>query len=217
MDFHLRKDVRERNGLDVGYLRHVVCDPETREVISLVVQLRGLEGHVVILPIGAVETGDEDAVYTRLTSEQFDQLDTYDYERNVAPPPAEYDEETSSSDQVQEPIDVPDVPPVGAAEGITSVAYTPILEIWRNVPDGSLIFDETTVVEAKDGELGHVRHVLADDETRRLSGFIVEKGFLFTRDIEVPMDLVARMRSDRILLRVARAEVDVPDEELPGG
>lgn len=213
MDFHLHCHVRQRNGLDAGELRHVVCDPETREVISLVVYEGGLDGRAVILPIGAVDSADDDAVYTELTGDQFDRLERYAYALNVAPPPADLDPDTVSSDQLQEPIDVPDVPPVGAATGITSIAFTPILEIWRNVPAGSVILDDMTIVEASDGELGRVRHVLADDETRRVTGLVVEKGFIFTRDVEIPMDWVTNFGTERVALSVSKAEVEAASQE----
>jgi uncharacterized protein YrrD len=213
MDFHLHSDVRERDGLTVGELRHVVCDPETRQVISLVVQQSGVEGRAVIVPIGTVQSGDDDAVYLELDGGQFEALDSYAYARNVAPPPADVDPSTRSSDQLQEPIDVPDVPPVGAASGITSIAFTPVLEIWRNVPDGSLIFDDGTVIEATDGEAGHLRHVLADDETRRLTGLVVEEGFFFTQEVEVRMECVSELTSERIRLTVGRSALEPPYEE----
>jgi uncharacterized protein YrrD len=206
MDFHLLRDVRQRDGGKLGELRHVVCDPNTQTVLSLVVQHVGLAGTAVVVPIGAVERSDEDAVYLTLFPEQFDRLEKYAYGQNVAPPPAEYDPSTVSEDFPQELLDVPNVPPVGAAEGITSIAFTPLIAAWLNVPEGSAVIDDATAVSAQDGDIGYVKHVLTDDQGN-VSGFVVEKGFLFTKDIEVPLSWVQELRSGSLDLNVSKAEV----------
>jgi uncharacterized protein YrrD len=208
MDFHIHSDVRRTDGGKLGELRHVVLDPDVRHVISLVVQETGLDGHAVVVPSDDVDSADEDAVYLSLSREQLDQLPRYAYGRNVAPPPADLDPEVASSDQVQEPIDVPDVPPVGAATGITSIAFTPIVEIRRNLPPEAVVIDDHTVVTATDGDIGHVRHVLEDDQTRRVTGFVVQKGLLFSHDVDVPIDWLAGVQGHRLALRIDKRSVE---------
>jgi len=208
MDFHIHSNVRGPDGDKLGELRHAVLDPDVRHVISLVVQETGLDGHAIVVPSDDVSSADDDAVYLTLSREQLDQLPRYAYGRNVAPPPADVDPETTSSDQVQEPIDVPDVPPIGAAAGISSIAFTPIMEIRRNLPADAVVIDDHTVVAATDGEIGHVRHVLEDDETRRVTGFVVQKGFVFSHDVEVPIDWLAGVQGHRLVLRVDKRSVE---------
>ncbi|MBV9281069.1 MAG: PRC-barrel domain-containing protein, partial [Chloroflexi bacterium] len=157
--------------------------------------------------------GDDDAVYLQASAGQLDHLQAYAYGVNLAPPPADVDPETRSADLPQEPIDIPDVPPVGAAEGITTTAFTPILEVVRNLPEDSIVIDDGTVVSAADGNLGHVRSVLLDDGTRAVTGLLVRTGWVFTRDVEVPLAWVASIGSERITLAMDRAAVFAADEE----
>ena len=207
MDFHIHSNVRRTDGGKLGELRHVVLDPDVRHVISLVVQESGLDGHAVVVPSDDVDSSDGDAVYLSLSREQLDQLPRYAYGRNVAPPPADLDPDVASSDQVQEPIDVPDVPAVGAATGITSIAFTPIVEIRRNLPPDAVVVDDHTIVAATDGDIGHVRRVRQDDQTRKLTSFIVHKGVVFAHDVHIPIDWLAGVEGHRLVLRVDKRAV----------
>jgi len=213
MDFHLFADVRQSDGGKLGELRHVIYDPQTRQVPSIVVQPTGPQGAAVIVPIGVVDAADDNGVYLSLSPEAFDALQPYAFGVNVAPPPAEYDPSTHTADLDEEFVDVPNVPPVGAAEGITSIAYTPILEVQRNISADDLVIDDGTVVEALDGEIGRVEHVLVGDDTRQVTGFLVEKGALFPRSAQVPMDWVASIEGDRISLNVDRTAVEAAQHE----
>lgn len=202
MDFHLLSDVRQRDGGKLGELRHVVYDPEMRRVVSLVVQQTGLDGASLIVPIEPVVESDDDGVYLTLTVEQFDALEPYAYGRNIAPPPADVADEISSSDYEQEPADVPDVPPIGAASGITTIAFTPIVEVLRNIPDGAITIDDQSIVSATDGDIGRVEHVLMEDETKKIRGFIVETGSVVTHSWEIPMAWVRSIQPGAVLLNV---------------
>lgn len=213
MDFHLLADVRETAGPKLGELRHVVCDPGTRQVHSIVVKPSAADVGAVVVPIDAVDAADDDAVYLSLDEEEFTGLERYAFARNIAPPPAEYDPRNPSADEEQEPIDVPDVPPVGAAEGITSIAYTPILEVQRNIPDADVVLDDTTTVHATDGDLGRVEHVLVSDDSLQVTGLIVEKGLLVQRSLEIPVEWVADMAPGLVVLNVDRRAVETAQTE----
>jgi uncharacterized protein YrrD len=207
MDFHIHGSVRQIDGRKLGELRHVVLDPDVRHVISLVVQESGFDGHAVIVSADDIDSADGTSVYLSLSREQLDQLPRFAYGRNVAPPPADVDSEVTSSDQAQEPVDVPDVPPVGAAAGITSIGFTPIVEIRRNLPPDAIVVDDHTIVAATDGDIGHVRHVRQDDQTRQLTSFVVRKGFVFAHDVHIPIDWLAGVQGHRLMLRVDKRTV----------
>jgi uncharacterized protein YrrD len=215
MDFHFLADVRQVDGGTVGELRHIVVDSETREVRSLVAQQTGLDGHAVVVPIGTVDSADDDATYLHLTERQFRSLESFAYARNIAPPPAEVDPETWSSD-IDEDVpglpDVPDVPPVGAAAGISTIAFMPILEVTENVPEGSVVLSDTTMVQALDGQLGTLTHVHADDETRRVTAFDVQTRGVFVREVQVPADAVASLDPESLTVELTLARLLPPQE-----
>jgi sporulation protein YlmC with PRC-barrel domain len=209
MFFHLGSGVRQREGQKLGELRRIGYDPETQQIAYLVVEHSGFEGPEVLVPIDAVQSADDDAVYLELSQEQFDGLEDYDDTRNIAPPP---DADHMAVDEIQDPFDVPDVPPVGAATGIESIGFTPVVEETVHLPPGEQVIDSGSSVWATDGKIGHVRDVLVSDETDRITSLVVESGWLFLHDTEIPFEWVANVRPETIILNVDRATVEASAE-----
>src|SRR5947209_14909507 len=161
MDLYFNVTVEQRDGDTLGHLQAVVCDPETREVRDLVVEgARWGEGPV-LLPIGAVDSADDDAVIVALSDDQYDSLRLFADSINVAPPP----DADNSADFEEEPIDIRDVPPVGAATGIESIAFTPIIEEVPHISATDAVLSKNSIIYATDGELGHLRALTVEDQT----------------------------------------------------
>lgn len=201
MQLHLGADVRGREDEKLGELRRVLYDPATGEVTSLVVQHSGFDERRMLVPIGAIDTADHGGVVLALSRDQFEGLEEAGERYNVAPPP------TADNLEVAEnlaPEEVPDVPPVGAATGVESIAFTPVVEETSFAPEGIEGVDGDTVIQALDGELGRVADILVDDQTRRIQGFAVEKGLIFKSEVEVPGDVVSEIRPGTIVLNVER-------------
>ncbi len=205
MEFHLGAQVRNPDGEVLGTLQRVVYQPESSQVVSLVVLHAGWSERQVFVLIGQVNRADDEAVEIGISAEQYDELDIYSETRNVAPPP---DAPEVSSDLVHEPMDVPDVLPIGAATGVESIAFTPIIEELSYLLPGEEVIDHATVVWAIDGEVGRVSSVLVDDETMQLSGFQVQRGVVFTHFARVPMDWVENILPETIVLTVDRTTVE---------
>lgn len=208
MIYRLGVDVQRPDGGKLGELHRVVFDPETGEVVSLVVTHNALDGREVVVPVGTVQSADDDALTLAASEEQFDMFDDFDVQRNLAPPP---DAANVTSDLVDDPVDVPDVPPIGAATGVESIAYTPIIQEDINVPTGDQVLDGTTTVWATDREIGHVKEVRASDETSRVTSLVVERGVFFKHDTEVPFDALETVTSDTIVLSVESAALENGD------
>jgi len=209
MEFHLGAQMRNPDGKVLGTLQRVVYQQESSRVVSLVALHGGWSEREVFVPIGQVQAADDEAVEITLRGDQYDMLDIYSETRNVAPPP---DAAEVSSDLVHEPVDVPDVLPVGAATGVESIAFTPIVEELSYVLPGEQVVDHSTVVWAIDGEVGKVSSVLVDDETMRLSGFLAQRGVIFTHSARVPMEWVENVLPETIVLTVDRATVERAQE-----
>ena len=209
MEFHLGAQMRNPDGKVLGTLQRVVYQQESSRVVSLVALHGGWSEREVFVPIGQVQAADDEAVEITLRGDQYDMLDIYSETRNVAPPP---DAAEVSSDLVHEPVDVPDVLPVGAATGVESIAFTPIVEELSYVLPGEQVIDHSTVVWAIDGEVGKVSSVLVDDETMRLSGFLAQRGVIFTHSARVPMEWVENVLPETIVLTVDRATVERAQE-----
>ena len=208
MDLYFGVTVEQADGATLGHLQAVVYDSETREVRNLVVEgARWGEGPV-LMPIGAVDGADDDAVIVALTDEQFDNLDMFSQSINVAPPPVA----DRSEDLEEEPVDVPDVPPVGAATGVESIAFTPVIEEVPYVSADEEVVSRSARIYATDGELGHVRALTVDDQTRRVTCILGEHGLIFPHDFDVPMDWVTHVRAETVMLSVSRSDIGAPKD-----
>jgi sporulation protein YlmC with PRC-barrel domain len=122
----------------------------------------------------------------------------------VAPPPLA---DNLATDDTIEPENVPDVPPVGAATGVESIAFTPVIQEDERVAGQDDVIDHDFSVWATDGEIGRLSDVRIDGETRRITGFGVQKGVLFHHEVDIPRDLVAGIRPGTIVLTVEKASL----------
>jgi uncharacterized protein YrrD len=209
MNFQLGADVERPDGGKVGELHRVVYDPETEEIVSIVVTHNALDGREVVVPIGTVDSADDVSIVLAVTENQFDAFDDFAIERNVAPPP---DAEDVDSDLIHDPIDVPDVLPVGAATGVESIAFTPVIEELEHVPVGDQILDTDTRVYATDGEVGHIWQVWVNDQTRQVDSFVVSRGTFRKHERVVPFDVVDSILTEAVTLTVATKDLQDPND-----
>lgn len=199
LDFHLGAHVRGRDGVTLGSLGGVVYNPETGQVVSLVVRHRGVGGQSLVVPIGAVASSHGNETQVELSSEQFNTMPPFEITQNLAPPPTA---DRLELEQNIAPENVPDEPPVGAATGIESIAFMPILQENFDVPAGDDPILRHTTVYATDGEVGNVSDILVDPQTNRVTGFIVGEGLIFTHHVQVPMSDVTSFEPGCITLGV---------------
>jgi len=73
-------------------------------------------------------------------------------------------------------------------------------------------FKEGAVVISSDGKkVGHIRRVVIDPQTEEVTHLVIEKGFLFIEDRVIPIDEVASVTPDRVVLRIPVEHlVDMP-------
>jgi sporulation protein YlmC with PRC-barrel domain len=210
MEFHFGTAVEPSDGIRYGDLRRVVYDPETLEVVYLVVETADTDDDEILVPMGSIESADADIVQAALSTEQFDSLDQFAWSRNLAPPP---NRDYADIDEEDEIAPGTESPPVGAATGIESIAFTPIIEEEEYIPTGDGVIDADTEVWGTDGLLGKLRAVEVDDQTRRMASFTVREGTIFTHDVAVPVDWVDVIRPESIALTVDRGAVEAANPE----
>lgn len=204
MDFQFGAAVSSRDGIRVGDLHKVVFDRATGEVTSLVVDPDGLEADFRLMPIGAVNSADRMEIFVALSSDQFTDLPRYAEVRNIAPPPLA---DNLEDEENKEPDIVPDVPPVGAATGVESIAFTPILQEDTAVPPQDSVIDASFTVRATDGVVGQVHEVIVDDETNRITRLGVNRGTVFTHEVDIPAGWLREIGPDWIRISVDKATV----------
>ncbi len=195
MDFQFGAAVSSRDGIRLGDLHKVVFDRATGEVTALVVDPDGIEADFRMMPIGAVNSADRMEIFVALSPDQFTALPRYAEVRNVAPPPLA---DNLEDEENKEPEIVPDVPPIGAATGVESIAFTPILQVETAVPSEDSVIDASFTVRATDGVVGQVHEVIADDDTNRITRLGVNRGTVFTDEVDIPAGWLREIGPDWI-------------------
>jgi uncharacterized protein YrrD len=203
MEFHIGAPILDVAGEELGHLRHVIVDPDTKEVAELVLDENGWLGRDVIIPVGAVNTAEHDGVGLQLTKEQAGKLQSFEDVKYIAPDAVAMGQVPWATGALM----AQEMMPVGAAAGVGAVAFTPVVETTENIPEGDVDIQPGTGVWATDGKVGSVHDVLVDEQTKRVRGFIVQKGLIFHTDVEVGLDKVADIASDRVTLKVSKAEL----------
>jgi sporulation protein YlmC with PRC-barrel domain len=205
MEFHFGARVLGMDEIGLGELTRVVYDPETWRIDVLIAQSVRMGERELQVPLNVVETTDDETVQLSLSEDEFEDLDVYSWSHNVAPPP---DRDFADVDEEDELAPGSESPPIGAATGIETIAFTPIIEEDVFIPSGDGVIDRLTEVWATDGLVGSVRTVNVDDQTGNISRLLVRHGTIFTHEIEVPVEYVETMRTDTIVLNVDRSAVD---------
>lgn len=203
MDLQFGSDVRTVEGTKLGALQRVIYEPNAGRVPSLVVEHNAFDERLVLLPFGNIIDADTESIEIDLSESEFDALTDFAIDRNVAPPP---DAIYAQDDIVKDP-DIPDVPPVGAATGVESIAFTPLIEETQRVPVDDQVIDRSTIVYGTDGEIGKVKVVSLDDDTAALLSIVAEGGFFPVHEYEIAPGLIEAVRDESIVLTVARKQI----------
>jgi uncharacterized protein YrrD len=204
VDFHIGAPIFDRSGQRLGSLKHVIVDPDTKEVAEIVLEQSGIMGRDVVVPLGAVNKAGRESVELALDKEQARALPDFILTKYETPPP----DLVSAYPWATGALIAQGMAPVGAAAGLESIAFTPIVDTIEQIPPGDVDLSPGTEVWASDGKIGSIRDVIVDEQTRRIRGFIIESGFLLHKDTEVSLDQVVQISEDRVTLKVSKADLN---------
>ena len=206
-------------GEKVGSVEKIVLDAKNKTIGKFIVHHGGLTHRDdKLVDIDMVTRDDENGIYLDLPESEFAQLPAYLEQEYIV---------ASSHDMTDYPMVTPGGVGGGAyligSPAIAGKTYqetvndtffapvnpvAPVVETRSNVRDVDVVIDKGTEVVGSDGEkVGKVRDVIYGDDGA-LIGFIVEKGWLFKKDMRVPIDLVAETGESEIRLNVPGAEAE---------
>jgi sporulation protein YlmC with PRC-barrel domain len=200
MEFESQAVVRTEDGLDVGHLERVVLDPESKEVTHVVLGKGMLEEEKVI-PLGLVGAGSEDVVTIRGEASELEHLLPFEEKHIVGVGP-------SASSHTSTPAS-PIFPgagygqPVVPLEPLSEPASRSVVEVTRNIPQGTVPLKIGAKVIASDGRtVGRLERVLTDGATDQATDLVVARGFLTKSRRRIPLDWVRRVGESRVDLDV---------------
>lgn len=209
MRIELGTEVVDRSGDKVGTVDRIIVNPDSRAIDKIVVQQGFLMKRDTLIDIESIARMEEDKLVLDMSSDRFDTLPEFVEEQYTT---------IRDADRNALPFIVPNAGGAGMyLWGASDVgrgydergsmfeaapAADVVVENRRNIPETDVVISEGTDVVGVDGDkVGTVDEIVFDSDGR-ITGFIVRAGFIFTRDVRIPMDWVDATGEDRITLKI---------------
>jgi uncharacterized protein YrrD len=186
----------------VGNIDRVVIDPETKEVVSVVVRKGFLLPEDKVVPISLIAAATGNRVTLREDAGDLEDLPTFDETHYL---PLTGDEPTNPPGYARP---VYWYPPAGVGwwgyptfMGYPNPPYA--VETERNIPEGTVPLKEGARVVSSDGDhVGNVKEIMTDPQADRATHILVSQGILFKEQKLIPFSWVRRITEEQVDLRV---------------
>ena len=216
MLINLGATVKSRDGEKVGSVSRIVLDSETKAIHKFIVDGGMLSTQHRIVDVAMVMGADDENVNLDLSKAEVDELPNFVEQQFTY---------VSDADMNELPFMIPSAggagtylygaPNIGRGfEGShdsffdAAPANAPAVENRSNLLETDVIISEGTDVYAADGEkVGQVDEVVTSS-SGEVRGFLVKSGFIFKKDVRIPIDLVENAGADRITLNVSGSEAE---------
>lgn len=193
------------DGEHVGDVKHLILDPETEELKSLVVEHGMINRESKTVPAALVDQSDSKMVSLRISQEEFELLPDFISAEYTAPPPGYTVPLSYPGGGLLWPINyTPAAPPAGSSEAMMQEADRDRL---RERDADNAVIDTDSDVMSRDGEkIGEVEALSMDTITGKPGRFVVRKGFFFTENLELPVSTIASLDDGIVTLNLDKDE-----------
>lgn len=216
MRIDLGTDVFGSDGEKVGSVERIVVDSNTKDIHQFIVHRGFLTPEDKLVDIDMISSQDADGIRLDLTSDQVNELPDYIEERFIQVP---------EHDQDAIPFIIPSAMGAGAylygapnigrgyegsSDSFFDAAPTvaPVIEDESNIAETDVMISEGTDVYGADGnKVGSVDEILVGNDGS-VNGFIVSKGFIFKKEVRIPIDWVESADGSEIRLNVTSTEAE---------
>ena len=209
MKFKKGTHVFTSDSKQAGVVDRVVLDPRTGVVTDIIVR----EGHIFtedkVVPIDFIATAEDARVILTKTEAELQDLPAFEEPYYV---PAGDKNWHGAPNLGPDPYvdSLYLYPPMGG--GMGTYGYTPYVnspldhsidQIQRNIPEGTFAVKEGARVYSSDGKhVGDIDDVFVDDETNRVTHFVIAKGVLFKEHKLIPLNWARANDEEEIVLTV---------------
>lgn len=209
-------DVRTRDGKSIGKVEHIVFDSTTKSIGGVVAD-KGIfdEGHVI--PIEHIASMTEDEIQLSITEAEALALPSFvEHEffrfgdtMTMGGRSGGMVSSGGSGSWTHYGPGAGGLPSTGAHSFFEPAVVGDVqARVIGPLDESDIVIDNKTDVVTSDGDkIGVVDDFLLDDEGR-ITGFLVEQGFLFHHDVQIPIEWVAGITHDHIRLSVDKAKVE---------
>ncbi len=219
MRIELGDHVHSQDGQDVGKIKHLILDPATGRVKTLVVEKGMLLPDDVEIPLSAVQENGNGPVFVAYTAEQVHNLPHFDEQQYAPAPPAM--QETfpnipmggllwpgATMGQAFAPSGFPfgagmALPVVGVEEGIRGEQPPQVEEYLHQQDVENVVISEGDDVYSRDGEkVGEIHSVTLDTTSGKPTAIVVRQGHFFGADTTFLADSIASVDDGIVTLNM---------------
>ena len=180
---------------ECGHVSSIIIDPLQNKATHMVVAEEVIPEIERIVPIELVQETTPDSVFLSCTKSEFIHMEDF-IEHHFLPLDKSY-----GIFPVKQIYYIPFSSKSGKFADITR----------KRIPPGEIDFPLGSLeVRARDGKVGKVVDLLIDEETDRITHFVISDGHLWTRkEFAVPAAKVEKIEKDVINLRLKKDELEV--------
>jgi uncharacterized protein YrrD len=208
-ELRLNADVVSRDGEKLGTLSRFVIDTKAQRLTHIVVDTgifrsgealwKGGWGmsHDRVVPFAAVESATSDDIRITMSAQEFKELSTDYLEEYFVRTPDAKPGVPDSSDVRRLVMSIPGEPGPYLLQQVTALR-----------PEEAEIVKGSPVWRMRPHQkIGEVERVIYDEATGKIHGLVIERGFIFTKDVVLPVDRVVEVVADIV-------RVDLDDQAL---
>ena len=202
-------------GREVGRVARIVLDRNSYEGTHVVVKYGGpLNGRHVLMPLDWISGSEPDQVRIERTGAQLAELPDFEVEHYARLDELDREEFEHPRSKVKPSNWVNYVVPL-VANAFGDPYHTPgVVVTDQMVKPSEGIIRRGCAVESRDGhKVGQVQELLLSEPDWRLTGVIIERGFVLTHPMRIPADWITRIGRDRIVLNRTREQVEAWETE----
>jgi sporulation protein YlmC with PRC-barrel domain len=216
-ELRLDADVLSRDGHKLGTLHRFVIDKATFRLTHIVVDtgiLRSGEplwkggfglDHDRMLPIGAVTGATSHAISVSMSADEFRDHSTDYLEEYFVNAPDLHKGAPDASDLHRLAMSIPGEPGPYIMHAQTSL----------EAGEGDVRADSPVWRLQPHEKIGEVERVIYDEDTKAVTGIVVRRGFLFTREVVLPVGRVAEVVAGIVRVNLNDDELDALEEFHP--
>lgn len=219
MRIELGDHVRSQDGHDIGVIKHLIIDPNTGHVKTLVVEKGLLLPQDVEVPLSAVQESGQGPVVVGYTAEQAHNLPHFDEQQYAPAPPVLHETfpnvplggllwPGAAMGQTFAPSGYPfgagGAFPVPVLEDAVRGEQPPAVENYLHQQDvENAVISVGDDVYSRDGEkVGEIHSVTIDTATGKPTAIVVRHGFLFGTDTTFLADTIASVDDGVVTLNM---------------
>ena len=214
MKVELGAKVATADGKEIGTIDKLILNPESGAVHAIVVRKGLLFGKDVEIPVDTIAGQRGGVVQIECTADRVDELRTFHEGSYTTPPPERSTEYASGYGYPAASLLWPSSwsgPVSGEPYGHDAIGAVgdEVSALHHEQDLSNAVIEEGSEVRSRNGEkLGEVHTLVFDPMTERPTKLVIRKGFLFTEDVEVPVDLISSVDDDVVYLDVRHDELE---------